>query len=195
MKPEDFLLKEYDHFAESLWKNEEVGEKRLTLFIGFTTIIISGIITLLTFEPEDWEKVPLTKDMVKYLAIYALIGNLVVGINIFFRILRRNQVTESFKDKLDEIRTYLKELTEDKICNYSKYKGPNKSFYIGGYAETIACINALLLAAILLIYCEKNINPGIISFFSFLLIQLLMIPHFRGKIPIIKRIKWGKKSS
>ena len=44
--PQDFLEKEYDHFAESFWKNEETGERKLNIFIGLTTIIATAVILL-----------------------------------------------------------------------------------------------------------------------------------------------------
>jgi hypothetical protein len=39
MKDENLLLAEYKRYAESFWKNEEVGEKRVSFFITLVTAV------------------------------------------------------------------------------------------------------------------------------------------------------------
>jgi hypothetical protein len=43
---DQFLLAEHRHFTESLWKNEEVGEKRLNVFITLVTAVITALVAL-----------------------------------------------------------------------------------------------------------------------------------------------------
>ena len=49
----DFLLNEHRYFAESFWKNEETGEKRVTFFITLITAVISALVVLLTVHGAD----------------------------------------------------------------------------------------------------------------------------------------------
>jgi len=41
MEDEKLLLAEYQHFSESFWKNEEIGEKRVNFFITLSTAIVA----------------------------------------------------------------------------------------------------------------------------------------------------------
>jgi hypothetical protein len=42
----EFLLAELEHFGQSLWRNEEVGEKRFNFFLTLVTAVISGLVAL-----------------------------------------------------------------------------------------------------------------------------------------------------
>ena len=39
----EFLLKDFEHIAESYWRNEELGESRLNVFIGVVTAVLGGV--------------------------------------------------------------------------------------------------------------------------------------------------------
>ena len=47
---DDFLIVEYQHFADSFWRNEELGEKRLNFFMSLLTAAIAGIALLATSD-------------------------------------------------------------------------------------------------------------------------------------------------
>jgi hypothetical protein len=42
----EFLLADHKYFADSIWKNEEVGEKRLNVFITLVTAVIAALVAL-----------------------------------------------------------------------------------------------------------------------------------------------------
>lgn len=48
VEDEKLLMAEYEHFSESFWRNEEVGEKRINFFVTLTTAIIAGIVALVS---------------------------------------------------------------------------------------------------------------------------------------------------
>ena len=54
----ELLLHDLDHFGESLWRNEETGEKRFDFFLTLVTAVAGGLVTLATAEQtqEDFER-------------------------------------------------------------------------------------------------------------------------------------------
>ena len=81
----------------------------LKFFITLVTAVLAGLATLLK-TGEGWE--------LKYetlpVTMFALLGLLVIGVVIFFRIIQRNRVTDGYKRAMDEIRNIFKEKYDEK---------------------------------------------------------------------------------
>ncbi|MDX1407110.1 MAG: NUDIX domain-containing protein, partial [Saprospiraceae bacterium] len=144
MKPtfdEQLLLAEYQHFSESLWRNEEIGEKRVSYFVTLVTAVLSGLIALDVTVLEN-------KLNLKNLIVAFLIILLVVGILTFLRMLRRNRVTDEYID----IIKYLREEMRVRSFSLSDYQitfRKPKTLLRGGLAEMVAALNALIVAALI----------------------------------------------
>lgn len=91
----EFLLEEYRHFAESFWRNEEVGEKRINFFITLVTAVIAGLVALATKSEID----------VYPIAVFALVVLLFFGIVMLKRMIKRDTVTDEYKLAMDMIRS------------------------------------------------------------------------------------------
>lgn len=142
MEDEKLLITEYMHFQEAFWKNEELGERRVTFFITLTTAIIAGIVALMTNKTE------LTEIEVLQIASAALSATFLFGVITFLRMLKRNRVTDEYKGIL----RYLREQLKKRSPNLHEYQLPfhprQKRILGGGLAETVAVINSVILAVI-----------------------------------------------
>ena len=49
----ELLLADFKYFADSFWKSEEVGEKRVTVFITLVTAVLAALTVL---SPKDYDK-------------------------------------------------------------------------------------------------------------------------------------------
>ncbi|MCK5312255.1 MAG: hypothetical protein KAJ62_09100 [Desulfobacteraceae bacterium] len=141
MEDEKLLLAEYEHFSASFWKNEEVGEKRVNFFITLTTAVIAGLIALSTNDHcTDLE--------IRQIVSVALSGLFLFGLVTFFRILKRNRVTDEYKD----IIKYLREQLKERSITLSEYKIPFREketkLFRGGLTDTVAVVNSFIIAVI-----------------------------------------------
>jgi hypothetical protein len=89
---EKLLLAEYAHFADGIFKNEEIGERRIEFFLTIATAILGCVILLLTSE-----HVSLSVYAVRRMALAALLGLFLMGVMTFCRILQRDFVTGEYK--------------------------------------------------------------------------------------------------
>ena len=53
MEPKDLLIADLEHFGESLWRNEEVGEKRFNFFVTLVTAVAVGLVALYTTDKHS----------------------------------------------------------------------------------------------------------------------------------------------
>ena len=168
----EILIKDFDYLANSFWKNEEAGETRVKFFITLVAAVI-GLLAALTKEEGGWHDFSLP------VIIFVLSSLLILGIVTFFRILRRNKVTDSYKKGMDEIRERFKtHFNSGHILNdYSPFEDSSKTTRrFGGLAHYIAAINSLLLSAIIGIilispYMKIKDRPDILPF-NYLFISL-----------------------
>jgi len=149
MEDEKLLLAEYKHYSASFWKNEEVGEKRVNLFITLTTAVIAGIVALVTSShAANVEFLPI--------ASVALSGLFLFGLVTFFRILQRNRVTDEFKEIID----YLREQLRRRSSSLSDYELPFRKkkakVFRGCLAETVAVVNGFIIAVIVALWLGKG---------------------------------------
>jgi hypothetical protein len=154
-KPSDlfdaFMVSELEHTAESLLRNEEDGERRVTVFLtmagaaGATLTFLAGGESL---EPYE----------VNPLFIAVLLAVLVVGYVTFVRVVRRNLTSDEYKERLNRARTYFVPNRADpriqKYLPFDPYEPdarPNPHWLsIGraGWLETTAVVNALIAGAL-----------------------------------------------
>ena len=147
---EKLLLAEYKVFTESFWKNEEIGEKRVEFFITLTTAIVAGIVALFTSSSKNLSEASVLK-----IATGALSATFLFGLITFFRILRRNRVTEEYKGILNYLREQLKNKSKD-LPEYELPFRSDKRLLKGGLAETVALMNSILVGAISALWLGKG---------------------------------------
>lgn len=142
MEAKDLLLAEYKHFSDSMWKNEEQGERRVKFFITLVTAVMAALVTLWT-KPVD---AALSEQSVLMITVAALGTLLMFGVVTFMRMIQRNYVTEEFKKVLKYIRKNMAQLAE-----LNEYAPPLRSsgyLFKGGLAPTMALMNSVLGALI-----------------------------------------------
>ena len=165
----DVLAADYEQFAESFWKNETVGETRIQLFIGLVTAVLAALVTLATATQTDISSEASGSswfDDAKFawIVVFSLLSLLFIGGTTFFRIVRRNCVTDEYKGAMHYIRLKYSELRPENYKPFpdtmeknpkkqgsAKQKSTNdpaKKPSIGGLAHLVAIINGIVLAAL-----------------------------------------------
>jgi len=145
----DLLLKDYDYRSEAMWKNEQGGETRVNLFIGFVTLAV-GLGSALVKESD------LDFGQLLLVVLVGLVVVLVVGCVTFQRMITRNINTDQAKVQLDVIRQTFKDHFADEgaFTQYTLFPTAHKpdrksnARRFGGLAHTVGAINALLCAGI-----------------------------------------------
>jgi len=175
---EKLLLAEYQNFYESLWRNEETGEKRINFFISLTTAILAGVVTLSTSKEID-------ESLVQQISTLILVGNFVFGLVTFVRILWRNKVTDEYKKVLDDLRKEMKNRSES-LGSYElplmKPQTKQKWKFKGGLADMVAVMNSILLTALIGIWVDAQFKwVTILVFWGSLLLQFVIVYYARKK--------------
>jgi hypothetical protein len=148
----DFLLAEYNHMVDSFLRNEESGEKRATFFV--TLVGAAGGILGFVFGERSsivsgkW--IPVTAAAVA--AVLLCLGLLTVR-----RLVTRNIESDKYKFALRALRRlFLTQVEAASLPNafFQPYQSaedrPRGVFGIGkgGWLETVAFVNALLMGAV-----------------------------------------------
>jgi hypothetical protein len=176
----ELLLADLKYLNDSFWKNEEIGEKRVTFFISLATAVLGflGALAKTNNPPTDNNPHP------EIIYIFALVILLTIGIVTLFRIFKRNKVTEEYKKGMDSIRDiFEKHFDKGKyLVGYdplSKKKGKPASGgardkkelrQFGGLAHTVAALNSLIitaLAGVILWPCISAVIGGGLIVFIF----------------------------
>lgn len=169
MEPSDLLIADLEHFGDSLWRNEEVGEKRFSFFIALVTAVIGGLVALVTSANSP------PPEMMKDIEGIVLFALLIFGLLTYLRMVQRNHVTDEYQRTL----TYIRDRFVSLCPEIDSYKVPVthttlwSKWLKGGYAETIGVINSLLLAGFLIRFYQAN--PVVVFFLSILLLMLQWI--------------------
>ena len=100
MDVKDLLLEDYRYYGDWLQRNEEAGDKRINLYVTLLTAIPAGIVAI--SEKNDLHI--MENQSMQIIMITALAALLPFGIFIFFRLIKRNAVTDEMKFTLDNIR-------------------------------------------------------------------------------------------
>ena len=146
-----FMVAELEHTADSLLRNEEDGERRVTVFLtiagaaGATLTYLAGGESL-----EPYEVNPL------FIAVLSAV--LVVGYVTFVRVVRRNLTSDEYKERLNRARTYFVPNRADpriqKYLPFNPYELDERpdphwlSIGRAGWLETTAVVNALIAGAL-----------------------------------------------
>ena len=167
----EFLLAEYHNVAESFWKNEQTGETRVNWFLGIITAGAAGLIGLASAEHRP------RGEPLRLIYLAALFALLCFGIVTLFRIIKRNEKTDGYKDDAKRIRKLFRDRFDDTgiLKDYRSF-GPeesDKGFVrtFGGLAHTVSAINSLLVAGL----AASIVYPfGGVSFVANREIQILL---------------------
>ena len=165
MDEEKLLLAEYDHFGDGIFKNEEIGERRIEFFLTIATATLGGVVLLLTAK-----EVKLSNDDVRKVALAALLTLFVIGLVTFLRILQRDRVTDEYK----AIQRYLREQLRQRSPALTEYALPfiktrRHKLLRGGIALTMAMINSVVLAFIAAVWAADSRHIAAFTIGSFLL--------------------------
>lgn len=175
MNPEDLLLADHNHFSESLWRNEEVGEKRFSFFMTLVTAVIAALVALIKSNS-------LTDKCMTDIVGAVVIALLIFGILTYFRMIQRNHVTDEYKKTLKYIRKRCVSLCDPDIGYYKVPRG-NKTWLSkwlkGGYAETVGAINSILLGVLISVYSNINLILVLIISFVFFGLQWFLVYYVR----------------
>jgi hypothetical protein len=132
----DLLLADLDHFGESLWRNEEVGEIRLSFFIGVVTAVATGLVWLSRDVAGGQD---LGSGELSLIGSAALAVLLVLGLLSYLRMLQRNAVSDEYKETMHEIRRRYALLCPS-LAGYrvppERKRSWRERWFRGGYAET-----------------------------------------------------------
>jgi hypothetical protein len=143
----EFLIAEYEHFADSFWRTEELGEKRLNFFISLLTAAVAGLVVLATKESgfSDGE--------VQWTAFGTGLALLLLGLSTLLRMLRRNNVADQYKRAMGLIRESF--ATRYGLVGYEPFgarpQGPQllpRKLFTGGLAQTAALLNGMIAGAL-----------------------------------------------
>src|SRR6266851_4974014 len=154
---QNLLLKDHQYFADSYWKNELSGETRVNWLIGATTATAAGLVALAAKEQPP--------PRLRTLTVMAFSLLLSFGILTTFRLLKRNESTDSYTEGLDNIRKLFRDhFDRDQVlAHYDPFRprdAPTNINYrrFGGLAYFAAILDSILLTAIVLslFYDSKN---------------------------------------
>lgn len=144
----EFLLAEYHNVADSFWKNEQTGETRVNWFLGIITASAAGLIGLASAEHRPHG------ETLRLIYLAALCALLCFGLVTLFRIIKRNEKTDGYKDDAKRIRELFRDHFDDAgiLKDYRSF-GPEESDKVlvrtfGGLAHTVSAINSLIVAGL-----------------------------------------------
>jgi hypothetical protein len=138
---DDFLIAEYEHFADSFWRTEELGEKRVNFFISLLTAAVAGLVVLATSESG------FSDSQVQWVAFSVGVALLLLGLSTLLRMLRRNEVTDQYKRAMGLVRkTFMNRYPLEGYEPFPPTPLPRRLFS-GGLAQTTALLNSMVGAA------------------------------------------------
>ncbi len=141
------LNSDLERLNQSFWRNEELGETRVRFFVGLVTAVISALVALATVKRGQNEEFLVPGLDFWALALFALISLLLIGLLTFWRMVRRNCVTDHYKEAMDDIR---RQFTHIGLPPYDPIKAKCVSYPAkrGGLADFMAIIIGLIVAAL-----------------------------------------------
>lgn len=145
----ELALREYDHTADSLLRNEEEGEKRVTFFIT----IVGAVAAALAFLVGATRIRPDTREP---LVILSLVPVLLLGYLTFARVVQRNMASDRYKRALNRSRRQFLSGPDDPHVAFVAFNPfrvesrplPSwRSIGRGGWMETTALVESLVMGA------------------------------------------------
>lgn len=137
---DEFLIAEHEHFADSFWRTEELGEKRLNFFISLLTAVVAGLVVLATSDSG------FSDAQVQWISFSAGLALLLLGLSTFLRMLRRNEVTDQYKDAMELIRESFR--ARYALEGYAPIESLPRRLFTGGLAQTAALLNSVLAGGV-----------------------------------------------
>jgi hypothetical protein len=172
----DLFLADLERLEESIWRNEEIGEKRFNFFVTFATAVGGGLVVLWTSDRSttDTFRAALTKA-----TSVALVTLLVFGLVSYRRMMHRDSVTEEYKREIRMIRRKYRDVFQAECLELKDYKLEReikseiaehesnlkhrwKRIKQMGYTQTLATINGILLATVL-IWANVSMTLALLS--------------------------------
>lgn len=157
----NFMMAEYQQLADSFHDNEDIGDKRVNLFITILTAIIGGLAIFQAKPLSDF----LSYDTYVAILFLGTGSSLLFGILTFFRIIKRNASSDKCLEGMDRIKQYFIEQRNSQIREYLEFPpkigkrknlrkekwGKPFSFGSGGLVQTIALLNSLIVSCMLVL--------------------------------------------
>lgn len=155
----ELLLEDYRYLSDSFWRNEQTGETRVNWFIGIFTAVAGGLVALA--GTEDGPR----GELLRLLVIVSLIALLVFGLLTLLRIVKRNEITDGYKQDLDLIRQIFKDYfnCDNILLDYHPFRSKALAVpgdtngkeakrdvgrKLGGLTHTVSAINSLLVGGL-----------------------------------------------
>jgi 8-oxo-dGTP pyrophosphatase MutT (NUDIX family) len=197
----EFLLAEHKYFGDLFWKNEEMGERRVTILTTLITAIIAAIAALLKqASGPDYLSV-------LAIAVFAAAGVSVLGVMTLLRMMRRNRTSDEYKGCLDEVRRMFrmhfdgeKALADYHPFGISRNEKPFERT-MGGLTHFVAALNSIVfsgLACLIVMAMDElfGIRPALANLFSygvfFIIVSVLVVLVF--SLSFFLQYLWIKKS-
>jgi len=173
----DFLLAEYEYLGDCFWRNSEIGERRINFFVTLVTAAIAALVALVTGKQGS-----LRTAEVHFIAIFALLTLLAFGIVTLLRMIRRNLVSDEYKQAMAMIRNHFRNLDE-RLSGYQPLtRGKSFALVTGGLVDMVLLVNSTIVAA--LVALLASFYPGwiigvlvLIGFTAAWIVQLMYVRH------------------
>lgn len=165
LDPDEFLIAEYQHFADSFWRTEELGEKRLNFFISLLTASVAGLVVLATSDTN------LSDGQVQGIIVGAGVALFLFGLSTFLRMLRRNEVTDQYKRAMGQIRDRYR------IEGYAPFEKLPRRLFTGGLAQTSALLNSIVAGAVTATALAKSSAAALVGCAA-LVAAATLVAHF-----------------
>lgn len=147
----ELLLAEYEHTADSLLRNEEDGERRVTFFMTLVGAAGTALGVVLGTNAQ------LGPGTIHPLVVCTLLVVFAVGHLTFARVVNRNLASDRYKRALNRIRRYFLDGPNDPRVSFLAYDPFNRqsrartswrSIGRGGWLETVAFVQSIVAAAL-----------------------------------------------
>lgn len=143
----EFLLREYDYYAEAFRQSEELGEKRVSSFLTFAAVVAAGLGVAIGDGGLG------TTGALAAVAIAALCV-LLLGQVTLARVIKRDLTSDDYKRAMGRLREWFV-LADPSVEPYLHHKPkdapPQRSVRLldgrGSWAETMVWANGLLAGA------------------------------------------------
>lgn len=177
---DNFLLEEYKNVTALLSQNEEAGERRITFLLTLITASSAGLVSLLTSNDNI-----LLKDYLTLIANTALMALLMVGLVTLRRMVKRNAVSDYYRQRIDHIREQFKQ-SDVRLKDYNPFVKDTKPesffkqrFFNGGWVTMTALLNSVLVGMLCGISLASAKFPaltvGVLGFVASLLVQWVIV--------------------
>jgi hypothetical protein len=167
----DLFLADLDRLEESIWRNEDIGEKRFNFFVSLATAVGGGLAVVWASDrTSEAFRAALTT-----LTPQALVALLVFGLVSYLRMIHRDKVTAEYKRDTKMVRRKYREVFQAECPELKEYKLEHeikqeikskadaldnhrkrrlrdrwKRMNQMGYTQTLAVMNGILLATVLI---------------------------------------------